>query len=264
MSPKSNLVLNAATKRTNYFRWLVHCFYILGLSAGISILMLTLTYKWVNPPLTWLMLDRYVLGETTKQKPIQYQWVNVEDVSPHFVQAVVAAEDNLFMSHWGFDYKSIKKAREEQKKGRRVRGASTISMQVSKNVFLWHDQTWTRKGLEAGFTIIIEALWSKKRIMEVYVNIAELGPSLYGVEAASKKFFKKQAKNLNRSESAILVSVLPSPLKRNPTAPTQYMRNYQQRVLRNMRNIGEVNLSGEESEPLKKKKTTKDSKNLKK
>jgi monofunctional glycosyltransferase len=113
-------------------------------------------------------------------------------------------------------------------------------MQVSKNVFLWHGRTWTRKALEAGFTILIESIWTKERIMEVYLNIAEFGPSIYGVEAASKRYYKKKSLKINRNEAAMLATVLPNPLKRNPTAPTQYMQTYQQRILRNMRNIGEV------------------------
>lgn len=252
MTHKEKLKSNEIVKRTNYSKWLVSLLFMLFLSAGISSILLTLAYRWVNPPLTWLMVDRYIDGKQTKLKPIEHKWVSIDSISPNMIQAVVAAEDNLFLSHWGFDYKSIKKARDEQKKGRRVRGASTISMQVSKNVFLWHGRTWTRKGLEAGFTILIEALWTKERIMEVYLNIAEFGPSVYGIEAASQKYFKKSAKNLTRNQSALLATVLPSPLKRNPNAPTQYMLNYQQRVLKNMRNIGQVNFSNKEK-PIKDK-----------
>lgn len=253
-------------ERTSYSKWLVQFLYFIGISAFTAVAILTLVYRWVNPPITWLMIDRYVFTESTRLKPIQKKWVDVDSISSNMIQAVVAAEDNLFMTHWGFDYKSIKKAREDQKKGRRVRGASTISMQVSKNVFLWHDQSWTRKGLEAGFTLLVEAFWTKKRIMEVYLNIAEFGPAIYGVEAASQHYFKKSSKKLTKAESALLASVLPSPLKRNAKAPTQYMRSYQQRVLRNMRNIGEVDLSGKKSinKETPKKKTAKDSKSQKK
>lgn len=256
-----NKPIENGNKRTSYFKWLVQCFYLLGVSAAFAVLILTLSYRWVNPPLTWLMVDRYLFNETTKFKTINYQWVDIDSVSPNIIQAVVAAEDNLFLTHWGFDYKSIKKARDDQKKGRRVRGASTITMQVAKNVFLWHDQTWIRKGFEAGFTILIEAFWTKKRIMEVYLNIAEFGPAIYGIEAASEKYFKKPPIKLTKSQSALLASVLPSPLKRNPKAPTQYMISYQQRVLRNMRNIGEVDLLGKKDEEVGKlKKSTKDGK----
>lgn len=189
------------------------------------------------------MVDRYVKGETTKFKPKQQVWVTIDCIAPQMIQAVVAAEDNLFLTHNGFDFKSLKDARKEMQRGRRVRGASTISMQVSKNVFLWHGKTMFRKTLEAGVTMLVETLWSKKRIMEVYLNIAEFGPAIYGVEAASNIFFKCEAKSLNRYQAALLTSVLPNPLRRNPNSPSQYMRSYQQRVLRNMYNIGEVNLT---------------------
>jgi monofunctional biosynthetic peptidoglycan transglycosylase len=189
------------------------------------------------------MVDRYIKGESTQFKKIDQQWVKLDSISPNIIQAVVAAEDNLFLFHRGFDIESIKKAREDRNKGKRIRGASTISMQVSKNVFLWHGRTWTRKVFEAGFTILIENIWDKRRIMEVYLNVAEFGPSIYGVEAASKRYYKKKSLKINRNEAAMLATVLPLPLKRNPTVPSQYMQTYQQRILRNMRNIGEVSFS---------------------
>jgi monofunctional glycosyltransferase len=213
------------------------------LSGTISILMLIISYNWVNPPSTWLIIDRYFFGNTTQFNPVMQQWVPIDSISSHMILAAVAAEDNLFTEHRGFDIQSIREAREQIRQGKRVRGASTISMQVSKNVFLWHTRTWTRKFLEAGFTLFIETFWSKRRIMEVYLNIAEFGPSIYGIEAASNHFFNKKAKDLTRNQAALLTSVLPNPLHRNASSPTPYMRNYQLRVLRNMRNIQTVDLS---------------------
>lgn len=213
---------------------------MLLLSAASSSILIAIAYRWINPPSTWLMVERYFLDEGTRFEPIKKDWTPIDSISSHMVLAVVAAEDNLFLSHWGFDFKSIKEAREEMLNDRRVRGASTISMQVAKNVFLWHGRTWTRKVLEAGFTILIELFWTKQRIMEVYLNIAEFGPSVYGVEAASQHYYNRKALDLSPSQAALLTSALPNPLHRNPLKPTQYMRNYQQRILKNMRNIEKV------------------------
>jgi monofunctional biosynthetic peptidoglycan transglycosylase len=237
------MATSASQPQENYIKWLLSGIYYLFLSLSISIILLVVIYRWVNPPLTWLMVDRYIKGESTQFKKIDQQWVKLDSISPNIIQAVVAAEDNLFLFHRGFDIESIKKAREDRNKGKRIRGASTISMQVSKNVFLWHGRTWTRKVFEAGFTILIENIWDKRRIMEVYLNVAEFGPSIYGVEAASKRYYKKKSLKINRNEAAMLATVLPLPLKRNPTVPSQYMQTYQQRILRNMRNIGEVSFS---------------------
>jgi monofunctional biosynthetic peptidoglycan transglycosylase len=195
------------------------------------------------------MVERYFLGEGTRFEPTKQDWTPIDSISSHMVLAVVAAEDNLFLSHWGFDFKSMKEARDEMLSGKRVRGASTISMQVAKNVFLWHGRTWTRKVLEAGFTILTEVFWSKQRIMEIYLNIAELGPAIYGVEAASQQYFKRSAADLSRNQSALLTSVLPNPLHRNPSKPTQYMRSYQQRILKNMRNIEKVDFKKQNAKP---------------
>ncbi|NHB67746.1 monofunctional biosynthetic peptidoglycan transglycosylase [Bacteroidales bacterium M08MB] len=241
-SPLQNESNGRIPKRPSYSLWLLRGLAWLVLSAGLSTLLITAAYRWVNPPYTWLMVERYIWGDETRLKAIQHDWVNLDSIPNHMVLAVVAAEDNLFMTHWGFDFKSIKEAREEMLQGKRVRGASTISMQVAKNVFLWHGRTWTRKVLEAGFTILVEVIWGKQRIMEVYLNVAEFGPSIYGVEAASQEYFNRKASELTRQQAAMLTTVLPSPLRRNPAKPSQYMRTYQQRVLRNMNNIGEISL----------------------
>ncbi len=237
LNSNHSIKLNKPLSRTE---WLLSGFFNLIIAVFLAIILLTVIYTWVNPPSTWLMVHRYFKTEQTKLKPIQQSWVNVESISPNIIQATIAAEDNLFLSHWGFDFKSIEEALDEMKKGIRTRGASTISMQVSKNVFLWHKKSWTRKVLESGFTILTETLWSKKRIMEVYLNVAEFGPGIYGVEAASTEYFNKSANNLNKNEAALLVTVLPNPLRRNPQNPSKYMLNYQERVIRNMHNIGEI------------------------
>ena len=236
----SHLRNSQVPSRTSNIKWILNGVLYLLVSVALSVLILTIVYRWINPPYTWLMVERYFQTEKTKLDTIQQEWVSIEKISPNIMLAVVTAEDNLFLTHWGFDFESIKQAREEKSLGIRLRGASTISMQVSKNVFLWHGRTWTRKFLEAGFTILIETLWGKKRIMEVYLNIAEFGPSVYGVEVASKQYFNKSASELNRDEAALLATVLPNPLYRNPNKPSRYMLRYQERVLRNMQNIGEI------------------------
>ena len=228
--------------RKKYAQWLFQgILWMLIAAAGTSVFA-TIAYRWVNPPYSLLMAERYFLTNQTRFNPINQQWCSIDSISPHMIQAVIAAEDNLFTSHYGFDLEAIKKAREERLKGKRVRGASTISMQVAKNIFLWNGRTWTRKILETGYTILIETLWSKKRIMEVYLNVAEFGPSIYGIKAASIHYYNKQASDLTPNQAAMLATILPSPLKRNPLKPTKYMQSYQQRVLRNMQNIGKINL----------------------
>ena len=156
--------------------------------------------------------------------------------------AVVASEDQLFLEHWGFDFKSIEKAYEnnQKKKRRTIRGASTISQQVAKNVFLWPGRSWVRKGLEVYFTVLIEILWDKKRIVEVYLNVAEMGDGIYGVEAASRKYFKRGANKISRSQAALIAAILPNPLKYSATKPTAYIKKRQQWILRNMDYIGEL------------------------
>lgn len=231
-------------KRESYSKWLLKGLLWLFLSVTLSTILIVITYRWVNPPSTWLMVERYYWGnEKTQQVSPQQTWCSIDSISKHMVLAVVAAEDNLFLTHWGFDFKSIKEARQDMLQGKRIRGASTISMQVAKNVFLWHGRTWVRKALEAGFTVLIETFWSKERIMEVYLNVAEFGPALYGIEAASQKHFNKSAKRLNRNQAALLTAALPNPLLRNPAKPGSYMRKYQQHILKNMNNIGEINFA---------------------
>lgn len=158
--------------------------------------------------------------------------------------AVVASEDNRFLEHHGFDLEAIEKALDynQKKKGKKVRGASTISQQTAKNVFLWPQRSWIRKGLEVYFTVLIEFVWGKKRIMEVYLNVAETGKGIYGVEMAAQQYFGKPASRLTRSESALLAAILPNPLKWNPANPTPYLRERKDWILWNMGNIGTVDL----------------------
>lgn len=208
-----------------------------------STFLAVLLFRFVNPPLTPLMLIRWgeqvASGEKSK---IYKEWKDLDEISPNLALAVVASEDNKFTEHWGFDFEAINKAKEfnEKKKGKRVRGASTISQQTAKNLFLWPQRSWIRKGLEVYFTGMIELVWSKQRIMEVYLNVIEMGKGIYGAEAAAQKYFHKPAKQLTKGESALIAAVLPNPRKWNPASPTSYLINRQQWILWNMGNIGQI------------------------
>jgi monofunctional biosynthetic peptidoglycan transglycosylase len=162
--------------------------------------------KWINPPITITQLSSVLFGHG-----LQRDYVSMDDMSPNIKLAVMSSEDQLFPDHNGFDFKSIEKARKHNQKSRSLRGASTISQQVAKNVFLWQHGGYFRKGLEVYFTFMIEHLWSKKRILEMYLNVAEMGEGVFGVEAASRKYFDKSAKNLSRTEAAMIAACLPNP-----------------------------------------------------
>ncbi|WP_434582897.1 monofunctional biosynthetic peptidoglycan transglycosylase [Klebsiella sp. R390] len=166
-------------------------------------------------------------------------WVSMDEISPWMGLAVIASEDQKFPEHWGFDVSAIEKAlAHNQREENRVRGASTLSQQTAKNLFLWDGRSWLRKGLEAGLTVGIETVWSKKRILTVYLNIAEFGEGTFGVEAASQRFFHKPASKLTASEAALLAAVLPNPIRFRADAPSGYIRSRQAWILRQMRQLG--------------------------
>ncbi|MGK0702701.1 monofunctional biosynthetic peptidoglycan transglycosylase [Yokenella regensburgei] len=166
-------------------------------------------------------------------------WVGMDEISPWMGLAVIAAEDQKFPDHWGFDVAAIEKALAHNERNTlRVRGASTISQQTAKNVFLWDGRSWLRKGLEAGLTVGIETVWSKKRILTVYLNVAEFGEGVFGVEEASQRYFHKPASRLTMSEAALLAAVLPAPLRYKASAPSGYVRSRQAWILRQMRQLG--------------------------
>jgi monofunctional biosynthetic peptidoglycan transglycosylase len=171
---------------------------------------------------------------------ISYTWVTYEAISPQLALAVIAAEDQKFPQHKGFDVAAIRSALQESAQGKRLRGASTISQQVSKNLFLWSGRSFLRKGLEAWFTLLIEVFWPKQRILEVYLNIIELGELTFGVEAASQRFFSKSALQVNRQEAALLAAVLPNPKLYRVSVPSQYVRKRQAWILEQMRRLGDI------------------------
>lgn len=175
----------------------------------------------VTPLMIIRSVEAVVDGKTPKNKK---DWVRIEDISPNMVNAVIASEDNLFMEHSGFSFDSMKKAWEYNKRGRKIRGGSTISQQTAKNVFLWNKRSYVRKGLEAYFTVLIELFWSKKRIMEVYLNIIEMGDGIYGVQAASREYFDKDASKLTRRQAAAIAVCLPNPRRFSPANPSGYIQ----------------------------------------
>lgn len=205
-----------------------------GSSIGAVIL-----FRFVPVPVTPLMIIRAVNPQGTdtqkeRERQWQHQWVSYDEISPWMPRAVVASEDGRFYEHHGFDFKEIQNAIDEGKAGKRQRGASTISQQTAKNVFLWPGHSWVRKGLEAYFTVLIELFWSKERIMEVYLNSIEMGAGIYGVEAASQHYFGCTAKELSKPRAALIALCLPSPLKRDPAHPSSYMRRRQRTIMRYM------------------------------
>ncbi len=171
----------------------------------------------------------------------RYEWVPLSDISPQLVMAVIASEDNRFEQHWGFDWVEINKALNRERR-QRPRGASTITQQVAKNVFLWPGRSWLRKGLEAYYTALIELFWSKRHIMEVYLNVAEMGKGVYGAPAAAQYYYGKPAIKLSAAESAMLAVCLPNPQVRNPKKPTSFLRQRQQAIMKLMRKIAKPEL----------------------
>ncbi|MGD2034846.1 MAG: monofunctional biosynthetic peptidoglycan transglycosylase [Bacteroidales bacterium] len=221
----------------HYLKVSVLCF--IGLS-----FYFTICFSFIHPQRTPLMVKRYVEYKKEKREvPFRHQWVPIEEISPHLIRAVVAAEDNRFTKHYGIDFGAIRKARDYNKRStHRKRGASTISQQTAKNIFLWPARTYIRKGFEVYFTLLIETFWSKRRIMEVYLNMIEMGAGIYGAEAASQYYFHKPASRLTGEEAALIAISLPNPQKRNPAKPTSYMLWRQKNILSLMRKIGEIDL----------------------
>ena len=185
-----------------------------------------LLYRVVAPPATPLMLIRWVEGHA-----IDYRWVSLEEITPALVAAALAAEDNNFCQHNGIDWEAVNQALVDYRDGERLRGASTVSMQTAKNLFLWPDRSWFRKGLEAYLTVWLELLWDKRRIIEVYLNIAEFGPGQYGAEAAAQRQFGRSAATLTRRQAAALAVVLPAPLERSAAQPTPGLARRAQTVI---------------------------------
>ena len=209
--------------------WVVGLFLLTSLGA-------VLAYKWLPVPCTPLMIIRLVeQGRDGRELTLRHEWVSLEDMSADLPLAVWACEDQNFFVHHGFDFKAISEAIDEAEHGGRRRGASTISQQTAKNVFLWPQSSWLRKGFEVYFTLLIEWLWDKHRIMEVYLNSVEMGDGIYGAEAVAQAHFGCTAKQLTREQCALIAVSLPNPLKMNSGQPSAYLRKRQTWALRQMR-----------------------------
>jgi monofunctional glycosyltransferase len=215
--------------------------WLLKLVIGFFILTVvsTILFRWVPIPFTPLMIKRTIEQAIDgKELRLWKDWEPMEGISPNLQLAVVVSEDQLYLNHAGFDIEAMKKAFKSNKKGRKLRGGSTISQQTAKNVFLWDGRNYIRKGFEVYFTFLIELFWSKERILEVYLNVIELGDGIYGAQAASTYYFHKDAINLKKSEAAALSVILPSPRKYNPVKLGPYLQKRKSWTLNEMRRWG--------------------------
>ncbi len=218
-------------------------FFHLLLKLFVSFLLISViwvvVYKFIPVPLTATMIMNSIANIGSEDPVIwSKDWKSISKISPQYVKAVIASEDQKFNDHSGFDVEAIKKAFESNSKNsKKLKGGSTISQQTAKNAFLWQGRSWVRKGLEAYFTVLIEIIWGKKRIMEVYLNIAEMGNGIYGVEAASQAYFGKSADKINKSEAALVAAILPSPKRYSAKSPGPYVRKRQRWISGQMNNV---------------------------
>lgn len=204
----------------------------------VSSVLAVVAYRWLPVRVTPLMYIRsWQHRGDSVYTSWQHEWVPLDSISPYLPVAVMASEDQNFPRHNGFDFKAILEAQVEYERGGRRRGASTISQQTAKNVFLWPRSSWFRKGLEAYFTILIEAIWPKTRIMEVYLNSIEMGPGIYGAEAVARANFGCSAAELSRADCALIAATLPNPLRYSSREPSRYMRQRQRQIQRQMKPI---------------------------
>lgn len=212
-------------RRDGFKKWLAK---LLLIKLPLAFIAITVSWvlllKWVPVMVTPLMISRSIEYRDDESFRTHKKWRSYDNISPEMAKAVIASEDNLFAGHNGFDWKEMKKAIDEHKnKGKKLRGASTISQQTAKNVFLFPSRSFIRKAFEAYFTVLIEWIWGKERILEVYLNVAEMGKGIYGAEAAAQAFFGKSASELTRYESSLITACLPNPLERHADKPSQYV-----------------------------------------
>ncbi|ETZ19911.1 peptidoglycan transglycosylase [Pedobacter sp. V48] len=228
INSKSPLFKKITTIVTKVFLWFL-----------MVTVLWVLVYRFINPPITLLMIQRNLERSShDKSFKMEKKWVDFEDISENMKRAAVSAEDQLFLKHIGFDLKAIEKAFASNKNGKKIKGGSTISQQTAKNVFLWPGRSWIRKGFEAYFTLLIEMLWSKERILEVYLNVIEMGDGIYGAEAAAQSYFGKSCTKLSRAQAALIAACFPNPRRWTPKKATQYIRHRQFLILKNMRRLG--------------------------
>lgn len=228
-------------RRRGIWRRLLRYAVLAVLGAVLLTVVQVLALRWIDPWTTAFMVDARVsswFDDDPKPLRLRHEWRDYDTISKQLALAVVASEDQRLLDHHGFDFKQIKAALEEAEGGGRSRGASTITQQVAKNLFLWSGHSWLRKGMEAWYTVLIEALWSKRRILEVYLNIAQFGHGVYGAEAAAQTFFGKPAAKLTRAEAARLAAVLPNPERRRANAPGSYVVQRQKEIEAQMVALG--------------------------
>jgi monofunctional glycosyltransferase len=198
-------------------------------------------FKWVPVPFTPLMITRAIEQKMAgKEMTCSHDWVSIDNISPNMQKAVIASEDGTFMAHYGFDFTAMKKAFKSNEKGRKLKGGSTISQQTAKNVFLWQGRSYLRKGLEAYFTVLIEVIWGKQRIMEVYLNSIEMGDGVYGVEAAAQHWYGKTAANLTTAQAAGIAAILPNPRRFKASDSSSYINNRKSKISRLIRYVGKL------------------------
>jgi monofunctional biosynthetic peptidoglycan transglycosylase len=228
-----------ARKRSLFSR-LVRAIVGLVLLCIVASVLAALLLRWIDPLFSAFMAEAQVTAWVGRDSNyvFRHSWVDLDRISPNLPLAVVASEDQKFPEHWGFDVEAIEKAYALNQHTHKVRGASTISQQVAKNLFLWSGRSYFRKGLEAYFTVLIETLWPKRRILEVYLNIAEFGYGTYGAEAAAQRFFHKPASRLTRGDAAVLAAVLPNPERYSAAAPSRFVQQRREWILGQMQALG--------------------------
>lgn len=226
-------------RRRRWLRWMLWAPVLAVIASVLQVAIL----RFVDPPVSAFMIARQfeAWDEGDRGFRVAYDWRDADEISPNLPLALVAAEDQRFPEHEGFDFEAIEKARKNNAKGRKIRGASTISQQLAKNLFLWRGTGWTRwmrKGLEVWYTVLIETLWPKERILEVYANVIEYGDGVYGAQAAARTYFRKDAAKLTAAESARMAAVLPNPRKYSVAKPGPYVQRRARAIERQMRYLG--------------------------
>lgn len=236
MSAKRTGARRGGRRRRSLLRWLLILLLwalgAVGVFVAVTVLPV-LALRELPPPTSAFMLRAHFADPATGEacEEVEYRWVAREQISGYLPRAIVLAEDQRFLQHEGFDWKSIRRALRERERSGRVRGASTLTQQVAKNLFLWPGRSWLRKGLEVWFTLWIEGTWGKRRILEVYMNVAQFGPCVFGAEAAARRYFEVQAAELDREQAALLATVLPNPKKLRAWNPGPYAQQRRQEVL---------------------------------
>ena len=234
-SPKSPAKKRTTGQKILRFFWLIFLWF------NIISFSVVLLFKFVPVPFTPLMGMRALEhNEAGKEMTCSHEWVPIDEISLNLQKAVIASEDGRFLEHSGFDFEAMQKAFKNNQKGKRLKGGSTISQQTAKNVFLWQGRSYLRKGLEAYFTVLIELIWGKERIMEVYLNSIEMGNGVYGAQAATQHWYRKDAKSLTKMQAAGIAAILPNPRKYSATSSSSYINNRKAKIVRIMRHVGKI------------------------